>query len=150
MLGGASRSEGVTGRSPLWTRRSQRVSLGTAACRVSRWLTLGIDDFLSWSQRDAIPIFRQKLHNSSTTQTVYQAGATPGSGRFRGGQGAPDRPNSLLSYKERGKGQVVLIHCSWSTPAGSSCSLRKNTTLAGSGIARDGGGGCTTTTSWKL
>jgi len=46
----ASHSEEVTGCSLLWTRRPQRAFLGTAVYRVSRWLTLGISNFPSWSQ----------------------------------------------------------------------------------------------------
>jgi len=66
---------------------------------------------------------------------IYQVGETPGIRSFRCSQGAPDRPNSLLLYKD--KCQAVPIQC---TPANYYCSANKNITLAGSGIARCGGG----------
>jgi len=38
-----------------------------------------------------------RMHSSD----IYQAGATPGIRSFRCGQGAPDRPNSQLLYKDK-------------------------------------------------
>ena len=67
LLWEASHWEGVTGRSPLQTRRVQRAFVSTALCRVSRWLTLGTSNFPCWSQSTWC---RQQLYNSSTTQNV--------------------------------------------------------------------------------
>jgi len=72
------------------------------------------------------------MHSSD----IYQVGATPGIRSFRCDQGAPNRPKSVLLYKEQGKCQVIPIHCSSSTPANYSCNVGTNTRLAGSGIAR--------------
>jgi len=132
MLWEAFHSEGVSGRSPPWTGRAQRAFLGTAVYRISRWLTLDISNFPSWSQSNWC---RQQLHNSSTTQNV-QFWQLPGRcnsrhQEFQVWSGVLDRPNSLLLYRQ-GKCQVVLIQ--W-PPASYSCSAIKNTVLAGSGLA---------------
>jgi len=72
-----------------------------------------------------------------TECTVLQVGATPNNRSFRWGQGAPDRPYSLFFIQRQGKCKIIVIQC---TPANYSCSASKNTMLAGSGIARWGGG----------
>jgi len=132
LLWEASHSEGVTGRSPLQTSRAQRAFLGTAVYKVSRWLTLGVSNFLSWSQSTWC---RQQLYDSSTTQNV-QFWHLPGecNSRREGIQvwsGSACLAQLTALVQRQGKCRVVPIHC---TPANYSCSASSNTMLAGSGI----------------
>jgi len=96
-----SYSEGVTGHSPLRTRRPQRAFLGTAVYSVSRRLISVISNFPSWCNPPdtdssyTIPVL-PRMYRSA----IFQAGVTPRIRRFGCGQGAPDQPHSLLLYKD--------------------------------------------------
>jgi len=72
---------------------------------------------------------------------IYQADVTPGIRSSRCSQGTPDQPNSLLLYKDKESTKLsqftALIQRQekWPVmPANYSCSVSKNTMLAGSGI----------------
>jgi len=121
----------VTGHSLQRTRRAQRAFVSTAVYRASRWLTLGISNFPSWSQSAWC---RQQLHNSSTTQNVqFCSGCDSRQQEFQVRSGSAWSAQLSALVQRQGKCQVVPIRC---TPANYSCSASNNTVLTGSGIAR--------------
>ena len=138
LLWEVSHSEGVTGRSPLRTRRAHRAFLGITVSRVSRRLSLGISNFHpGHNPHNVILILRQQLYNSSTTQNV-QFWHLPGwcdskHREFQVLSGSAWSAQLTALGQRQGKCQVVPIHC---TAASYSCSASKNTMLAGSGTSR--------------
>ena len=97
----ASHSAGDAGH-----RRSQRASLGTVVYRVVRWFTFGNSEFPSWPQS----IWGNSGNLTATVQLQYIPEYTvvtfsrqvrSGQWEFQVGQGVPDWPNSLLSYKDK-------------------------------------------------
>ena len=68
-------TQGDAVRSPLWSRRAQRVSLKTAVHRVARWLTLVISKFPSWLQSRLVITGILKI---SVTLVLFHSGYDPG------------------------------------------------------------------------
>jgi len=106
LLWEVSHPEGVTGRTCCRPEALKGPFLVPLFVRSQDdWLWASVIFPPGHNPHDAVLVFRQKLRNPVLPRTyssdIYQAGATPGIRSSRCGQGVPDRPSSLLLYRDK-------------------------------------------------